>query len=160
MKIYKNTNSFIRKKPLFFSNTLDKYLKPCSLKDNTLIQKVEQKLKHPLNITVKEIILKSSGININKESFYPINWNKTNIIKEIDYIFKLIKEYAKEDWANDIYGFDMILEEKDPLLPIGTNDLGDTYILDLKQMQVYLLYHDEPYLERIGNLKNLIKSKK
>ena len=96
---------------------------------------------------------------ITKEDYTPFDWNKIDILNEIDYVYDLIEEYAEEDWANDSYGFDDILRDKDPLLPIGVNELGDTYVLDLNQMHVYLLHHDEPVLDDISSLDNFLKSK-
>lgn len=146
-------------RPVLFSSSTLKNIKKNPLKNKKLIQKVEKRLHRLFSPVLKEIILNSAGILITKEDYTPFDWNKIDILNEIDYVYNLIEEYAEEDWANDSYGFDTILEDNDPLLPIGVNDAGDTYVLDLNQMRVYLLYHDDPVLDDISSLDNFLKSK-
>lgn len=146
-------------KPVSLPDSILKNIKKNPLKNKNLIHKVEKRLHRLFNPVLKKIILNSSGILVTKEDYTPFDWNKIDILNEIDYVYNLIEEYAEEDWANDSYGFDTILEDNDPLLPIGINGLGDTYVLDLNQMHVQLLYHDEPVLDDISSLDNFLKSK-
>lgn len=157
-----------------FSNNSNNFygveLKTEPLKNRATLFSVEKKLKFKIPQDYKNIILKCSGINIdltidnyndNKgsfvgDSFYGFNWNKTDILKEIDNLKELFDYYLEEDFISDEIG-DLL---DAPMLPIGSGDSGDIYAIDLSKNDLYWFQHDDSnYYYYLGPIDHVFKSR-
>lgn len=142
-------------------------LKTEPLKNRAILFSVEKKLKFKIPQDYKNVILKCSGINIdltiddyndNKgsfvgDSFYGYNWNKINILKEIDNLKELFDSYLEEDFISDEIG-DLLYA---PMLPIGSGDAGDIYAIDLSRNDLYWFQHDDSNFYYLGPVDHVFK---